>query len=523
MYAALKGGPTRLVWLAAALACGDPGGGDGPGGGSNPDWDQCRTEDADGDGTADAIEVALGTDPGDPADDPDARGMVVFVMPYEAPPEPTSHDLALDVRLSRADVGILLDTTGSMAGTVFRIGDHLEGLVTMLAAEVDDLAFGAAGYGDIPMDDGANSYADVPFYLVHRIMTAKTEAGLRSIVRSFQVRNIITDGVGPWFAQMRGGDEPEQGWEALRQAATGVGLLYPNEWSGRTQEVPAFDPETAHPSPPVDGEEVGARGGLGFRDDALPILIQITDTEHHDQPVAETTPALASREVAFDALAEIGAKVVGNMAWKLTGHADLVAVAKATGARVPPTTWGSGSERPANCPEDRCCLVGEDPDTGWEETQPEPDPDGLCTLVFQSDRYDTNLGEMMARAVLAIARAGRFAVSAVLRDDPDDGLDVAAAFDARVEALALGDCFGQDAVDSDGDGAADTFSDLASGSRACFRVSAGSNTSVEPESAARAYRAILRVTGDGVAAFSAQEVWFVVPGTTCEGDPDAVE
>ena len=227
----MKGGSTQLAWLATALAlaCGDPGG--GAGGGSNPDWEECRVADADGDGTSDAIEKALGTDPGDPADQPEARGMVVFVMPFEAPPEPTSHDLALDVRLSRADVAILLDTSGSMAGTVTRIQGHLAGLVTRLAAEVDDLGFGAAGYGDIPMDDGANSYADVPFYLVHRIMTAKTEPGLRSIVRSFDYRNIITDGTGPWFAVMRGGDEPEQGWEALRQAATGVGLVYPNEWS----------------------------------------------------------------------------------------------------------------------------------------------------------------------------------------------------------------------------------------------------------------------------------------------------
>ena len=508
-----------VVAAAAALACGDPGARPG---GDNPDWEECRGDDADGDGTPDSVEVALGTDPADAADDPEARGMVVFVMPYEAPPEPTSRDLALDVRLSRADVGILLDTTGSMAGTVARIGGHLEGLVTGLAAEVDDLAFGAAGYGDIPMDDGANSYADVPFYLVHRIMTARTDPGLRSIVRAFQVRNIIVDGVGPWFAQMRGGDEPEQGWEALRQAATGAGLVYPNAWNDGSQEVPAFDPGSAHPSPPVEGEEVGARGGLGFRDDALPILIQITDTEHHDQPVADTTPALADRTVAFDALAAIGAKVVGNMAWKVTGHADLVATAKATGARVPPETWGEGDSRPDNCPEGRCCLVGEDPDTPWPEEQPLPDPDGLCTLVFQSDRYDTNLGEMMARAVLAIARAGRFAVSAVLRDDPADAIDVAAAFDARVEALALGECLGATASDSDGDGRADTFSDLASGSRACFRLSAASNTTIPPDTAARAYRAVLRVTGDGVAAFTTQEVYFVVPGTTCAADPPDV-
>jgi hypothetical protein len=518
--------PVRRAWLlalVAALACGgaEPPGGADPGGDG---WGTCAADDADGDGAPDSMETALGTDPGDPADNPDARGMVVFVAPYQAPPAPASRDLVLDVRLVRADVGILLDTTGSMTGTVSRIGGHLEDLVTRLAAEVDDLAFGAAGYGDIPFYDGANSQYDVPFYLVHRVMTARTAAGLRSIVRAFGYRNILADGLGPWFALMRGGDEPEQGWEALRQAATGVGLVYPDPFDATsTREVPAFDPAAAYPSPPVAGEEVGSRGGLGFRADAVPILIQITDTEHHDQPVADTTPALATRPVAFAALAAIGAKVVGNMAWKVTGHADLVAVAEATGARVPPETWGAGDERPTNCPEGRCCLVGEDPDTPEPETQPLPDADGLCTLVFQSDRYDSNLGEMMARAVLAIARAGRFAISAVLRDDPEDEVDVAAAFAARVEALALGACLGDTAIDGDGDGVADTFPDLAAGSVACFRISAGINTAVPPGERARAYRAVLRVTGDGVAGFGSQEVFFLVPGTTCEAPPDVVD
>ena len=79
------------------------------------------------------------------------------------------------------------------------------------------------------------------------------------------------------------------------------------------------------------------------------------------------------------------------------------------------------------------------------------------------------------------------------------------------------------ATDTDGDGRADSFPDLASGARACFRLSATSNTSVEPGPAARAYRATFRVTGDGVAAFGSQEVVFVVPGTTCAGDPEAVD
>jgi hypothetical protein len=69
----------------------------------------------------------------------------------------------------------------------------------------------------------------------------------------------------------------------------------------------------------------------------------------------------------------------------------------------------------------------------------------------------------------------------------------------------------------------DTFPDLPSGSRACFRITAGINRSVPPGDTARAYRASLRVTGDGVAGFNAERVYFVVPGATCAGDPGGVD
>ena len=110
-------------------------------------------------------------------------------------------------------------------------------------AEIPDAAFGAAGFGDFPIYDGANSQYDVPYYLVHRIMTARTADGLADVTTSFQYKSIITDGLGPWFAAMRGGDEPEQGWEALRQAATGIGLTYPDAYGG-TEMVPPFNPAT---------------------------------------------------------------------------------------------------------------------------------------------------------------------------------------------------------------------------------------------------------------------------------------
>src|SRR5512144_2458537 len=83
--------------------------------------DGCNSPDTDGDGWSDEVETAMQTSATDAADNPNVRGELVFVMPYKAEPRPASHDVEDAAKLSRADVAILLDTTGSMVGTATRI------------------------------------------------------------------------------------------------------------------------------------------------------------------------------------------------------------------------------------------------------------------------------------------------------------------------------------------------------------------------------------------------------------------
>ena len=117
----------------------------------------CDALDTDGDGWSDAVEDAVGTSPTDPDDNPTTRGMIVFDVPYHGAPRPVTEPANVTTRLSRADLAIVLDTSGSMLGTDTRIQGQFQALVTMLAGQVDDLAFAAAGFGDFPVDDGANS------------------------------------------------------------------------------------------------------------------------------------------------------------------------------------------------------------------------------------------------------------------------------------------------------------------------------------------------------------------------------
>ena len=82
---------------------------------------------------------------------------------------------------------------------------------------------------------------------------------------------------------MRGGDEPEQGWEALRQLVTGAGIVYPRAaYPGQppTGEVTLapFSAAKAHPTAIPAGEEVGTLGGIGFLSDSLPIVLH-----HHER------------------------------------------------------------------------------------------------------------------------------------------------------------------------------------------------------------------------------------------------
>jgi len=475
----------------------------------------CDAQDDDGDGWSNAVEAAMGTSPADASDNPDTRNEIVFAVPLHGAPRPANHVIESSAKIARADVAILLDTTGSMLGTDTRIQTQFQALVAMLAGEVDDLAFGAAGLGDFPINDGANSQYDVPFYLVHRMMTARTAAGKSSILGALAYHNIISDGLGPWFAGMRGGDEPEQGWEALRQMSLGTGITYPLAGVG-TGSVPAFSSSTAYPTTLPAGEERGTIGGMGFRADSLPIVIIVTDTTQHTESLVTTNPHSADYPTALAAVNQIGAKVIGVNTYFGAGQADLKKIANATGAHVAPETWGTGAARPANCPVGKCCVIANDPQTSGNATQPSPVV-GQCPLVFTSDRYDDNLAAVLEQAVVGVARGARFDASAVMTDDASDDVDAVASFVDHLEAVTDGSCANGHAVDRDGDGVAETFDAVVPSSTVCFRITTKANTTIEPSTTGRKFRAVLQLTGDGLADLTSREVWFVVPASDCTG------
>ncbi|MBK9071597.1 MAG: hypothetical protein IPL79_11440 [Myxococcales bacterium] len=112
-----------------------------------------RLQDSDGDGVTDLVESAAGTNPTDAADNPQANGNFVFIVPYQAPPSPSDDNLDFTTALSNVDLYVMVDRSGSMLAEITTVRDNL-------ATVVDNLQCPPLGNGD-PATCIANLWAGV--------------------------------------------------------------------------------------------------------------------------------------------------------------------------------------------------------------------------------------------------------------------------------------------------------------------------------------------------------------------------
>lgn len=92
--------------------------------------------DSDGDGVSDLIEVAAGTDANDPADNPQANGDFVFIVPYQQPTTPPEDTLNFRTSIQYADVYFLIDTSGSMSTEWDTLATTVGDIVNELTCDV---------------------------------------------------------------------------------------------------------------------------------------------------------------------------------------------------------------------------------------------------------------------------------------------------------------------------------------------------------------------------------------------------
>ena len=248
--------------------------------------------DSDSDSFPDPAEIAYGSNPCD-------AGSIIddfyFVLPPGGPGD--DDDLVFsNTGIDRADMAINVDTTGSMQGEIDNLRNSLSGtIIPGVNQAIPDLATGVTSFEDFPVSPfGSAGDGDRPFRLGTRITTSVSSA--QNAVNQLSTRN--------------GVDTPESGLEALYQIASGAGTSWPGG------SVPAFNPNQGR----IPGVADGTIGGVGFRTDALPIVVHVTDAPSHEARDYNTPAGInaASTTVVDNSLAGIGARVVTISGTRLT-------------------------------------------------------------------------------------------------------------------------------------------------------------------------------------------------------------
>lgn len=405
--------------------------------------------DTDGDGIPDLAEELL--QPGD----------FFFILPFQGPGAEGNLDFATTLRT--ADVFFSVDTTGSFQEEIDAIQAAIETtIIPGVTAVIPDAAYGVGRFEDFPLA-GYGLSGDKPFELLQAVTTdtAAISAGLAAL--------------GPAAGGL---DIPESGYEALYQWAAGTGFA--------AFGIPPFFP--------------GAVGGAGFRTDALPIIVQITDARSHlpGEYVEFSADAHGEAE-ATAALNRIGARVIGVDSLQNTGTADdpraqMEALAIATNALVPPVS-GSCSTGVAGAPRAPVNVGGQD----------------TCPLVFDVNPDGTGLATQIVVAIEQLASYGTIDISTVV-DGELEGVNG--------EVLPPG-VFTDDFITAvtpvppppagasiDGD----VFRDVTPGSTVTFRIEAF-NAFVPQTFEDQLFRCRILVFGDGVTLLDTRDVYIIVPRT----------
>ncbi len=480
--------------------------------------------DTDGDGESDGQEVAGGSDPLDPTSTVAGMGGFAFDLPFGGTPR--TNTLTFSPSIQKADVFFLVDTTGSMRGTIGGLQTSLSGLITSIRATIPDTAFGVARQDDFPTggygSTSCNGESDFPFQLEARVTTddAAAAAGVNALDMPLHC----------------GGDGPESQIEALYQTATGDGFRSPVG----TAWVPPFDPASGFD--PTAGH--GRIGGAGFRRDSLPIIIMATDITFHRKwgdttRTADRASWCGSRvgascdayrsgdfgaatdqqpktwQVTLDALNGIGAKVFGlsvdSGASTSDQRSEISAFAVRTGAFIDPVggrcaTGVSGAMRPAE---------------SWDPDGPGPEvARDVCPLVFSTN---SSGGGVASGIVTAIDNLTSFVSFDTIHLEARDNTDTASVDESQffvrgipVAATPPAGCSlptVTDRLPAGGDGTFDSFESVCPGTSVTFQV-VMRNDVVMPTCSDQIFSMRVVVIGDDIVETDSRIVAVRVPGDT---------
>ncbi|MDP2317556.1 MAG: hypothetical protein Q8P41_32020 [Pseudomonadota bacterium] len=302
--------------------------------------------DADGDSLPDADEVALGSDPYDSDTDGDGFSdggevtagtdpldstSVIDGIYVEVPERTTvEENFDFELNIEMGDIAFIIDTTGSMGGTISAMASEFAQVVTDLQTVLPDAAYGVGGHDDYAFGSFGSPGTDKPFYLRQQVTT--DSAAVQTALSALSTHS--------------GADGPESGTEALYQAASGAG--YDQDCDGTydtSTDVYPFMADAADPFGGSGGSEYdsatiggGTVGGFGFREYALPVVVLASDNYLRDPESANTyynrtpggCPIDAGMSDAVSAFLNIGAYFVGVSVNGTTGYPQMITFSQAT-------------------------------------------------------------------------------------------------------------------------------------------------------------------------------------------------
>ncbi len=389
-----------------------------------------------------------------------------FVVPFGGDPSPKSDVLTFSTNIKQADVAFVMDTTGSMSGSINNLKTALQGtLLAQLQAAIPTVGLAIVDHKDFNSSD--------PWAVNVRQTVTTTLSLAQSAVGAMSANG--------------GGDEPEAQVAAMFYALTG---------QANGGGSPALG---AHTSP------AGTFGGVDFRNGSVPVIVEITDAHWHD-PAGSVS--LANLKTAFTAAKAKFVDVTDND--NLGFEPDLENQANdlsdATSSNVPASAFGSV----AGCSAGQCCTgvngVGRSA-TG---------PGGNCRLNFLH-AGGSGVSAGIVKAIQAIAVGSTFDVTARASNDPKNagGVDATKfikALRAMDEGNAANGCPPAPATDTNGDGIKDTFTQLKAGTPVCFEIIPNQNNSVQPLLDPQFFNAFVDVIAvQGNLPLDHRAVLFMVP------------
>jgi hypothetical protein len=390
-----------------------------------------------------------------------------FVVPFGGDPSPKSDVLAFSTNIKQADVAFVMDTTGSMSGSIDNLKTALSGtLLAQLQAAIPNVGLAIVDVKDFNSGD--------PWATKVRQTITTSLSAAQSAVNAMSASG--------------GGDEPESQLFSMYHALTGAASTGSNS--------PAL---AAHTGP------AGTTGGVEFRSGSVPVLVNITDAHWHDPDGGQ---GLAALESAFTAAKAKFVDVTdnNNIGFEPDLENQANQLSDATSSNVPPSAFGTV----AGCSAGQCC-------TGVNGAgRAASGPGGSCRLNFLH-AGGNGVSTGIVKAIQAIAVGTSFDVTAKASNDPKNagGVD-ATKFIKALRAMDEGNpangCPAATATDTNGDGIKDTFTNLTSGTPVCFEIIAAQNNTVMPTLDPQFFDAFVDVIAvQGNLPLDHRSVLFLVP------------